>query len=318
MSNADSIRLFPDDATAGETITETADTGGEVDAGGFDAGDEVDATLTDTTDDGSADQPGESDNEATTTTADPVAEDTIDVGSFTKDFAAFREWQANQAKATPATAPAQVAQPAATDLKTLEADTQKTVAGVAVNLAKVFGYGENEKEIIDGLTAALAPLAAPSLEVAKFKAELSQAQQSATQTARATAVNSFIDTNAAKWGVAAAFGTAANASTEQRAIREAFDEIAQDINARQVAALVKAGKPVKVNDDAIGQATVTLMKELGLIKPDGSAAPTTANTKPKPIAHPASNGVKGLTRPKVAEKTEEELKAEIFAKYAKQ
>jgi hypothetical protein len=313
MSNADSIRLFPDDATAGETITETADTGGDVDAGGFDAGDEVDATLTDTTDDGSADQPGESDNEATTTTADPVAEDTIDVGSFTKDFAAFREWQASQAKATPATAPAQVAQPAA-DLKTLEADTQKTVAGVAVNLAKVFGYGENEKEIIDGLTAALAPLAAPSLEVAKFKAELSQAQQSATQTARATAVNSFIDTNAAKWGVADAFGTAANASTEQRAIREAFDEIAQDINARQVAALVKAGKPVKVNDDAIGQATVTLMKELGLIK-GGSQV---ANTKAKPIAHPASNGVKGLTRPKVTEKTEEELKAEIFAKYAKQ
>jgi len=314
MSNADSIRLFPDDATAGETITETADTGGEVDAGGFDAGDEVDATLTDTTDDGSADQPGESDNEATTTTADPVAEDTIDVGSFTKDFAAFREWQANQAKATPATAAAQVAQPAATDLKTIEADTQKTVASVAVNLAKVFGYGENEKEIIDGLTAALAPLAAPSLEVAKFKAELSQAQQSATQTARASAVNSFIDTNAAEWGVADAFGTATAASPAQRALRETFDELAQEINARQVAALVKAGKPVNVNDKAIGKATVAAMKELGLIK-GGSQV---ANTKAKPIAHPASNGVKGLTRPKVAEKTEEELKAEIFAKYAKQ
>jgi hypothetical protein len=313
MSNADLIRLFPDDATAGETITETADTGGEVDVGSVDAGDEVDATLTDTTDDGSADQPGESDNEATTTTADPVAEDTIDVGSFTKDFAAFREWQASQAKVA-ATATAQVGQPAATDLKAIEADTQKTVAGVAVNLAKVFGYGENEKEIIDGLTAALAPLAAPSLEVAKFKAELSQAQQSATQTARASAVNSFIDTNAAEWGVADAFGTATAASPAQRALRETFDELAQDINARQVAALVKAGKPVNINDKAIGKATVTLMKELGLIK-GGSQV---ANAKPKPIAHPASNGVKGLTRPKVAEKTEEELKAEIFAKYAKQ
>lgn len=315
MSNADLIRLFPEDATAGETITETADTGGDVDAGGFDAGDEVDATLTDTTDDGSADQPGESDNEATTTTADPVAEDSIDVGGFTKDFAAFREWQASQAKAAAAPAtPAQVAQPATTDLKTLEADTQKTVAGVAVNLAKVFGYSENEKEIIDGLTAALAPLAAPSLEVAKFKAELSQAQESASKTARTSAVNSFIDSNAAEWGVADAFGTATAASPAQRALRETFDELAQEINARQVAAMVKAGKPVNVNDKAIGKATVAAMKELGLIK-GGSQV---ANAKAKPVTHPASNGVKGLTRPKVAEKTEEELKAEIFAKYAKQ
>lgn len=319
MSNADLIRLSPDELTAGDAPADTADIGGgdAADASGFDAGDEVDASLNDTTDDGSAVEPGESDTEVTTTTAEPVAE-TPSVGDFTKELAEFRAWKATQSQAAAAKdAAPQVAQPAtAPDLKAVEAETQKTVAASAVQIAKLFGYDESEKTVIDGLTAALAPLAAPALEVARFKAELAQAQQSAAQNARSAAVNSFIDSNATEWGVADAFGTAAAASPEQRALRETFDEIAQEINARQVAALVKAGKPVKIDDKAIGKATVAAMKELGLIK---SAANTAQpNAKTKPIAHPASNGVKGVARPKVAEKTEEELKAEIFARFAKQ
>jgi hypothetical protein len=289
------------------------------DVSGSDPGDEnpdPSAPLGTEDDTPAADEHGDSGTEETP----PDAAEGAD--AFAESAAEYLEFQAWKAgKSQPAAE--QVEKPAdapALDVKAIEAEHAKTVGTVAANIAKAFGYKDGEeKEIVDALAAALAPLAAPAIEVAKFKAETAAKQAEATKQAE---VRQFFDASREaldlvidEIGGASVYGAkGADALPSQRKAFEAF-AITLNNRARELRAL-QGGKPLTAEQvkEAAKAVHADLVK-LGKAKGTAAApAPTAKKPAPKLPVHAPANGVKGV-RPADSKSEDERIEAEREAAY---